>query len=81
MKSKIELLSNQELRVYAEIANESINGICDTPATVISHKCGLSIYFYEKILAELERKGVITQIINCGGVPRTLRLGKNTSKI
>lgn len=79
MKSKIELLSHIELRVYAEIAHESVDGICKTPATVISRKCGLSIHFYKKTLAELERKGVITQSINCGGVPRTLKLEKNKS--
>ena len=74
MKSKIAQLTSTELRVYAEIAYTSNDGICNTPATVMRHRCDLSIYFYNKALASLEKKGVIVQDVRCGGVPRIIKL-------
>lgn len=80
METKIAQLTNTELRVYAEIAYASNNGICNTPATVIRHRCNLSIYLYSKALASLEKKEVIAQEIRCGGVPRIIRLTGNNYK-
>jgi hypothetical protein len=77
MKSKIEGLTEIELRVYAEIANASNKGVCNTPATVLRRKCRLSNYFYKKTLTELVNKRLISQELNCGGVPRVITLLNN----
>ena len=74
MKNKIAGLTSIELRVYAEVAHASSEGLCNTPATVMRHRCGLITYFYNKTLAELKKKGLIAQEIICCGVPRVIKL-------
>jgi hypothetical protein len=84
MKSKIATLTPDELRVYAEIAFASVNGVCNEAATVLRHRCDLkSTHVFYKHLATLEEKGLIKQTKQCYGVPRIIELttkGMPTSK-
>jgi len=77
VNSRIEILTETELRVYAEIAHASKKGTCNTPATVLRRKANLSTYFFNKALDGLEEKGLISQTKSCGGVPRIIELLSN----
>ena len=72
----MESLTDIEVLVYAEIANATNEGVCNTPTTVMRRKCGLSTHFYNKTLTALVEKQFISQETICAGVPRILRLLK-----
>ncbi len=75
MKSKIQNLTPEELKVYAEIAHASIKGICKTPATIIRNRLNkIGIHQYKKTLDSLANKGLIAQEVICNGVPRKISL-------
>jgi len=74
MTTKVSNLNSVELRVYAELAHVSVNGVCTTPMTKMKHRCGISVKEYKDILNSLETKGLIEQKIQGRGVPRTIRL-------
>ena len=74
MVTNISDLNPIELRVYGELAQASVNGICTTPMTKMKYRCGLSEANYKKILESLESRGLIEQKIQGRGVPRIIRL-------
>ena len=74
MKTNISELNPIELRVYAELAQASVNGICTTPMTRMKYRCGLSEANYKKVLKSLENRGLIEQKIQGRGVPRVIKL-------
>jgi len=74
MGTIISNLNPVELRVYSELAQASVNGICTIPITRMKYRCGLSVGNYKKILELLEHRGLIEQKIQGRGVPRIIKL-------
>ena len=74
-KSALASLSPTQLRVYAEIARASENGVCDTAATVLWRRCEVqSKHIFYKHVGELAEKGLLDQEIISNGVPRVIKL-------
>ena len=74
MKTNISELNPLELRLYGELAQSSVNGICTIPMTKMKYRCGFSAVNYKKVLESLEHRGLIEQKIQGRGVPRIIRL-------
>jgi hypothetical protein len=76
MKSLLKQLTHRELEVFAEIAHAAVDGTCRTPGTLIRLRLRkpMNSREYTRILASLERKGLLAQEVISKGVPRRITL-------
>jgi hypothetical protein len=72
--SDIEQLDSSQLRIYAEVARASRNGVCRLPAMMLVRRSGIgSRYMLNKHLMSLQERGLIEQVER-SGAPREIKL-------